>query len=405
LGLLGRFFGPPARLANPAQPNQVRLPNYNNLRAQGGGQPPGIFINYQVQYQLARPLNEPEPEPVRRTPVPPYRGFEGPSGRRQPWQADDETTTEQNTVESPVDRASSNNALATLENPTAPQDPSPLPDGSQGPSSDLDAQAGIQNPRAAAALAALRRSGDQNSSDIRLNNTSVNMTDAVKTPISASSDQSRSPPSTAPIVDNDLQTMTGSSTLSGTTPSTNHTQTDVAVPRLIPILEFGPGGPISRPRPSRETSWLHNRSHRSLRDLTSDLGMHTPSPRVPQRSDSLTSIASQLPSSLTEEQLSTLDTLTRESIDERLRVLEGVSGSVYRCIDDLIRLRSALPAVDAAAATISESPRLPPMVPARQTEGSTSNEKGKERDTEASPSGGLPDDQSSNSSTEQLVDI
>jgi hypothetical protein len=38
-----------------------------------------------------------------------------------------------------------------------------------------------------------------------------------------------------------------------------------------------------------------------------------------------------------------MDSVTREAIDERLRVLEGVSGAVYRCIDDLMRMRSALP--------------------------------------------------------------
>ena len=51
----------------------------------------------------------------------------------------------------------------------------------------------------------------------------------------------------------------------------------------------------------------------------------------------------QLPPNLTDEQLANLDKLTRESIDERLRILEGVSGAVYRCIDDLMRLRSAIP--------------------------------------------------------------
>jgi E3 ubiquitin-protein ligase synoviolin len=38
-----------------------------------------------------------------------------------------------------------------------------------------------------------------------------------------------------------------------------------------------------------------------------------------------------------------MDRVTREAIDERLRVLEGVSGAVHRCIDDLMRMRSALP--------------------------------------------------------------
>ncbi|CAL1708229.1 unnamed protein product [Somion occarium] len=52
---------------------------------------------------------------------------------------------------------------------------------------------------------------------------------------------------------------------------------------------------------------------------------------------------SELPPTLTDEQLGRLDRLTREAIDERLRVLEGVSGAVYRCIEELTRMRSVLP--------------------------------------------------------------
>ena len=50
-----------------------------------------------------------------------------------------------------------------------------------------------------------------------------------------------------------------------------------------------------------------------------------------------------LPPTLTEEQLARLDGLTREAIDERLRVLEGVSNAVYRCVEELTRVRSVLP--------------------------------------------------------------
>ncbi|KAG8685695.1 E3 ubiquitin-protein ligase hrd1, partial [Ceratobasidium sp. 394] len=51
----------------------------------------------------------------------------------------------------------------------------------------------------------------------------------------------------------------------------------------------------------------------------------------------------QLPSNLSESQLSQLDRLTRETIDERLRVLENVQTTVWRCVEELTRLRSALP--------------------------------------------------------------
>lgn len=63
-----------------------------------------------------------------------------------------------------------------------------------------------------------------------------------------------------------------------------------------------------------------------------------------------------LPPTLTDAQLTHLDVLTREAIDERLRVLEGVSSTMYRCIEELTRLRSVLPvAAGPALATQTES--------------------------------------------------
>ncbi|KAH9907656.1 uncharacterized protein B0H18DRAFT_1131557 [Fomitopsis serialis] len=68
----------------------------------------------------------------------------------------------------------------------------------------------------------------------------------------------------------------------------------------------------------------------------------------PARSSGSTASAhtplAQLPATLTDEQLARLDRVTREAIDERLRVLEGVSGAVHRCIEELTRVRSVLPA-------------------------------------------------------------
>jgi len=62
-----------------------------------------------------------------------------------------------------------------------------------------------------------------------------------------------------------------------------------------------------------------------------------------------------------------MDTVTREAIDERLRVLEGVSGAVFRCIEDLMRIRSSLPPpttltttpVSAASNSSSSNPSPP----------------------------------------------
>jgi E3 ubiquitin-protein ligase synoviolin len=52
---------------------------------------------------------------------------------------------------------------------------------------------------------------------------------------------------------------------------------------------------------------------------------------------------SSLPSTLSEEQLGRLDRLTRDAIDERLRVLEDVQRVSARCVEELLRVRSVLP--------------------------------------------------------------
>ncbi|KAJ3749169.1 hypothetical protein DFH05DRAFT_1520777 [Lentinula detonsa] len=72
---------------------------------------------------------------------------------------------------------------------------------------------------------------------------------------------------------------------------------------------------------------------------------------------------------LTDEQLALMDRTTREAIDERLKVLEGVSTAVYRCIDDLMRMRSALPSLEADSnAEISEYIETTPTESAKDTE-------------------------------------
>lgn len=81
---------------------------------------------------------------------------------------------------------------------------------------------------------------------------------------------------------------------------------------------------------------------------------------------------SQLPATLTEEQLTRLDRLTREAIDERLRVLEGVSGTLWRCIQELHRMRSILPTREAEGLTPTPTQDNTPSEPASATGNSSS---------------------------------
>ncbi|KEP48711.1 E3 ubiquitin-protein ligase synoviolin [Rhizoctonia solani 123E] len=50
-----------------------------------------------------------------------------------------------------------------------------------------------------------------------------------------------------------------------------------------------------------------------------------------------------LPADISDAQLRRLDRVTRETIDERLRVLENVQTTVWQCVEELTRLRSSLP--------------------------------------------------------------
>lgn len=93
-----------------------------------------------------------------------------------------------------------------------------------------------------------------------------------------------------------------------------------ALPDLIPLYGLDPSGNAIQ--------------HTSLSDIRR---------RINSRHSTLDRDTPRLSPVLTEEQLAVMDRLTREAIDERLRVLEGVSTAIHRCIDDLMRMRSILP--------------------------------------------------------------
>jgi len=95
-------------------------------------------------------------------------------------------------------------------------------------------------------------------------------------------------------------------------------------PALIPLLELDYESPVSTPGTRPDS--LHS----------SQLASH-----LPIGGNERVSISPLV----TDEQLALMDQTTREAIDERLKVLEGVSTAVYRCIDDLMKMRSALPPI------------------------------------------------------------
>ncbi|KAJ7497124.1 hypothetical protein FB451DRAFT_218163 [Mycena latifolia] len=319
LGLMGRLFAPPGQ-PGPAQPAHAQFPQNLNIlpnAANGAAQP--IVIEYHIQYQVPR-----QPAQQALQPAPQFQGFPGPAGVWQPWP--------QAAQGLPVDAPNP----TPLANPTAHIPVPTAVEGDQGPqptqTSPTDAPPSAPQassaPREAAALAALRRHNSGRPADS-------------PTPTTSSS----SPPSSQPAE----ATSQASASRSSAAAAPNRR---LDLPALIPIYDytasgsspntFQPFGSQTRPplAGGRTTSQPTPSPPTYPGSFRPRPGTRGPPPdsRYQQRPP-----LSQLPPTLTDEQLALMDSVTRDAIDERLRVLEGVSGAVYRCIDDLMRMRSALP--------------------------------------------------------------
>jgi E3 ubiquitin-protein ligase synoviolin len=126
--------------------------------------------------------------------------------------------------------------------------------------------------------------------------------------------------------------------------------------RMGPVPPYFQRGQV----PARGTSPLPSRGHPG----STHAQLHPPrQPIAYQQQSPSRAPISRLPPTLTEAQLAVMDTVTREAIDERLRVLEGVSGAMCRCIEDLMRVRSSLPT--------SVTPTTTPVTPATHSSTST----------------------------------
>ncbi|KAJ7078905.1 hypothetical protein B0H15DRAFT_788594 [Mycena belliarum] len=298
LGLMGRLFAPPgqpdaAQAVFPQNPNVA--PNGPN--GPGGGHP--IVIEYHIQYQVPR-----QPGQQALQPVPQFQGFPGPAGAWQPW---------------PQAAPNDNANPAPLVNMAAPiPTPSDTDQRRQSaqtsPSATTSSPQVGSTPREAAALTALRRADRERPQD--------------------------SPTPTTPSLPSLSQTAGSSSQTSASSVPAQR----LDLPALIPVYDhtasgfnstaFQPFTTHTPPAGTRPPSQTANPYSGSFRPRP---GQRGPDPRYQHPP------LSQLPPTLTDEQLALMDSVTRDAIDERLRVLEGVSGAVYRCIDDLMRMRSALP--------------------------------------------------------------
>jgi E3 ubiquitin-protein ligase synoviolin len=306
---VGVIPGQPINFGNPMAPgNQPQAPrNINdqpppNAVAQGWlpGQAPGVVIQYNIQYQGPPPSRDTSQAPVPATPqpVPRFAGFTGLDGQWRQWGMDP--------------RWFGDEPSGVSEQPSAIT-------GDSRP-----------NPRDAAAAAASQRFGHKNTQ--RSND---------KAPVSTNNTPAIRPASSeAPTVS------TSDAGVSSAMPDP-----DLAIPSFIPLH--------AHEIPSRVGTLQGVHLWQSLPPSSNGDEVSTPYPSASVPVDNVQTSLRGLPPNLTDEQLMLMDRITREAIDERLRILEGVSVAVSRCMEDLTRVRSALP-VSSNTPIVAQSYDTPP---------------------------------------------
>ncbi|KII92232.1 hypothetical protein PLICRDRAFT_172347 [Plicaturopsis crispa FD-325 SS-3] len=367
---INRFLGLPAQQPIPLPPHQhhQQQPNAGTVTAN----PPGVTIH--IQYQI-RQQQQPQPLPPQNLQPPPaYAGFQGAGGAWQPWGMDQRWFEPRNPAPA---HGAQDAPTPTPTQPSAPvmeqATPSPAPTPTQPSAESADE---TPNPREAAARAALRRFNTTQSPDSSEAASSSSPSSGVAT---SSSGASASGLSHAPPI---LHTPQPSS---DSEPSDSVPQSEAElegtarldIPTLIPL--YDPQPPRADPRPSRIDPTAsrvdstpsppaagpssHAGSQNSQARRHDALWQPRQPPSAPaSQPEAGPSNAAPTAADLVQMdqlQLAHMDRVTREAIDERLRVLEGVSTTLYNCMNELMRMRSSLPVLPSAGAgTRADATRL-----------------------------------------------
>jgi E3 ubiquitin-protein ligase synoviolin len=227
-----------------------------------------------------QPSSSQQREPLR--PPPQFRGFNGRDGEWHTWdQGEHSSMNTPQAAEEPLVDTSGEGDLSSSDSPT-----------------DLTSETPRESAREAAARAALRRFQSGSST---AHERAVRRPD----PLDQAS-RSLSPRNSAENT-NGLTNVASSSDFSIEAQPTAHISSGPsqrsasAVPRLIPLFD----------------PFVNN--------------------QLPTRT------ISSLPPSITPEQLARLDVVSREAIDERLRILDGVQAALWRSAEELLKLKSVLP--------------------------------------------------------------
>ncbi|KZP34269.1 hypothetical protein FIBSPDRAFT_923812 [Athelia psychrophila] len=379
----GAGAGPDGAAPNPAAAPPARFPLLGNAPAHvpppGWGRPGGpqeVVIQYNIHYQVGRaqplappppPVAQPQP-PAELRPPPMNNGFVGAGGAWQPWDVDPAwygpvPAPAPAPVPGDVQPAPTPTQPVPTTTQPAPTPTTPSTEPSAGITTpdtasaaaavdrlDPEPVAAPQTPREAAALAALRRLG---SSPGPAPPPAATPTIPASEPAEAEADVPAAGPSEP-----------------ATLPTRRVFPTEaVRVPSVIPLYEYhrssrqAHGGAYFRPRapvPTSPTSPTASVGPTSPAHAPAHpYNPYTTTAPSNANANAATPLA-QLPAPITDAQLAVMDRVTREAIDERLRVLEGVGGAVWRCVEELMRVRSALPdeatrALDAAIAGAREA--------------------------------------------------
>jgi len=290
-------------------------------------------------------------------PLPRFAGFQGPAGGWQPWGMDHRWFLPENAVQTP-------------EPPVTSSSATPPRSSDQTPSTSTTD--GTMAPRNRATPDQTTSAGQSSSMGPTVSMAGDPSPFANQTPVAL-------PATNAESGEHPIPSPHGEPLPSTTSPSNTASQSGKPrfnVPPLVPLYDYRPAS-ASQALPQYFNAWqrgygppVHNaQAYPPGPSIQTQLPGHQTQSR-PTMSHFPTAGARprtpfhQMPPNLTDEQLAVMDHLTREAIDERLRVLEGVSGAVFRCIDELLRMRSVLPQSSAVTGTGRPSaPQAPDREP------------------------------------------
>lgn len=397
--LIGAAAGPPlvpgqfgnAPLAQqpgvPAQPVPGAVPAANAGRngaapAPGGQQrPPALVFEYNYVHEFG--------QPPRLMAPPMLQGFYREDGLWQGWPGQARVDARANpqagappapaVAPAPTQTTPAGSANSSSEVTVPPDSSESAQDSSTTSTTDTSSSSTFdraETPREAAARAALRRFGGPAPTTSSPGPATPTTSTTPVRPADAgalSSETSTAVAPSVPSVPTPTPTTTApplptASRSTGPAPPTSTaTQAPgnrVALPSVIPLYDFGrnPGPrPTSTPATQRSPMAAPPRfnfgNQPPLQQRTQAApraaGQPGPSTRLPPRPSQFMRPSNgpigRLPAQLTEEELHRMDRLTRDAIDERIRVLEGVNGAVYRCLEELLRMRSVLPPLPASS--------------------------------------------------------